>query len=147
MCKVGATGVVGLTGAVGACGAVDRIVAQMAVTRNIVTVQSVPSHVGVQGKEWADVGAAKGAGWAFCAVLHDREVRDMWSDLGFEEMDEYSKDNLSGESQDGTTLDSNYLADRRGVEGAELSLLRRATQLQLVWGIATSLLWYSQPTF
>ena len=47
-----------------------------------VTVQWVPSYVVVQGNERADAGAAKGARQAFRAVLHDKEVRDIWNDLG-----------------------------------------------------------------
>ena len=109
MCKVAAPGVGGLMGAVGACGIVDRVVAQMAVTGgqcDSVTVQWVPSHVGVQGNERADAGVAKGARRAFRAVLQYREVRDIWNDLGLEEMDEYSEDNLSGGSHDGAASDS-----------------------------------------
>ena len=76
-----------------------------------VTVQWVPSHVGVQGNERADAGAAKGARQAFRAVLQDREVRDIWNDLGLEEMDEYSEDDLSVGSQDGAASDSDSDSD------------------------------------
>ena len=51
-------------------------------------MQWIPSHVGLQGNEHAHEGAARGSAQAFREVLHDGEVRDMWHDLGLEEMDE-----------------------------------------------------------
>ena len=38
----------------------------------------------------------RGVAQAFRAVLRDREVRDIWSDLGLEEMDDPSDDDISG---------------------------------------------------
>ena len=62
------------------------------------SVQWVPSHVGISENEKAD--ALHGSARALRAVAHDREVRDIWSDLGLEEMssdDNQSKsDALSG---------------------------------------------------
>ena len=58
-----------------------------------VTLQSVPSHVGVQGNERADEGTVRGFTQTFTEVLRDREVRDIWHDLGLDEMDDPRDDN------------------------------------------------------
>ena len=55
-----------------------------------VAVQWVPSHVGAHGNEHADAGAVKGSAHAYPRVPRDREVTDMWRDLGLEEMEEKS---------------------------------------------------------
>ena len=59
-------------------------------------VQWAPSHVGVQGYERTDEGAVRGPAQAFRAVVRDREVRDIWSELGLEEMDGPSDGKKSG---------------------------------------------------
>ena len=64
-----------------------------------VAVQWVPSHVGVQGNKRADEGAVWGLARSFATLVKDREVRDIWADLGLEEMDDPSNDNMSWGSQ------------------------------------------------
>ena len=57
------------------------------------------SHVGVQGNERPVEGAVRGSVQAFAAVIQDREVQDIWTDLGLEEMDDPSDDDMSRGSQ------------------------------------------------
>ena len=50
-------------------------------------VQRVPSHVGTEGTEEADVRAEPGASGALSQVREDRVARDVWTDWGLEEME------------------------------------------------------------
>ena len=61
--------------------------------RDSVTIQS---HVGVQGNERADEGGFRGSTQAFQEVLRDREVGDIWHELGLEELNDVSDDDMSG---------------------------------------------------
>ena len=47
-------------------------------------------------------------------MLQDREVRDIWGELGLEEMHEYCDDIMSGGSQEGAQSDSDYVEDSTG---------------------------------
>ena len=60
------------------------------------SIQWVPSHVGVMGNERADRQAAKGACISLQQVTVHKAVTDIWADLGLEEMpDEYSDSDVS----------------------------------------------------
>ena len=63
-------------------------------------MQWVPSHVGVQGNELADLSAGRGAKAAKCAVIAHKSITDIWADLGLQEIpDCYDSDsNTSGGS-------------------------------------------------
>ena len=66
-----------------------------------VSIQWVPSHVGITGNEKSDRGAAKGAERSLQQWREHRSVRNIWNDLGLQEMDdavvvsEYNSDSLA----------------------------------------------------
>ena len=57
-----------------------------------VSVQWVPSHAGIDGNEQADKCAQHGAWVSLAQVTKAREAREVWQDLGLEEMEEYDED-------------------------------------------------------
>ena len=65
-----------------------------------------PSHVGVQGNERVDEGAVRGSVQAFREVLRNREVRNIWHELGLEEMVNATDDNMSGGVRSSDVSDS-----------------------------------------
>ena len=54
----------------------------MAASREQCSVQWVPSHIGVQGNGCVDHNAAEGANIAQQKVLAQKEVPDIWEQLG-----------------------------------------------------------------
>ena len=53
---------------------------------NSLSIQWVPSHVGVDGKECADQKTAKGAKMSHEQALKHKAVMDIWAELGLQEM-------------------------------------------------------------
>ena len=82
----GSSRVGGVARAAGTCRLVVRTVGPVLLGDSVI-MQWVPSHVGVQGHKRADERAVRELAQAFREVLRDREVRDIWHELGLEEIE------------------------------------------------------------
>ena len=57
-----------------------------------VSIQWVPSHAGVEGNEQADKCAVRGAELSLPGVVREKEVSEVWRELGLEEMPEQEEE-------------------------------------------------------
>ena len=76
-----------------------------------VSVQWVPSHMGVQGNEQADRCAQQGVTAALPSVTQARCVQEAWQDLGREEMSECDESGMSAWDVDSGGSDSRSSSD------------------------------------
>ena len=76
-----------------------------------VSVQWVPSHVGVQGNEQADRCTQQGATAALPSVREAKSVLKAWQELGLEEMSERDESGMAAWDADSGGSDSHSSSD------------------------------------
>ena len=84
-----------------------------------VSIQWVPSHAGVEGNEQADKCAVRGAELSLPGVVREKEAREVWRELGLEEMpeqDEEPEENWDTVDSETDSTDAGSTADSTDAE-------------------------------